>query len=79
MSTPSLGRAAARPLPALSELAVPRVTAFHSALACFVLIVVAVHTLGFHLGTAGDLELGVALLLGAAGQVMWWRRAAGRG
>jgi len=81
MSTPVRGRAAAKSLPALSEpLAVGRVTAaVHGALVCFVLIVVAVHALGFQLRTAGDLELVVVLLLGAAGQVMWSGRAGGRG
>jgi len=81
MSTPVRGRAAAKSLPALSEPpAVGRVTAaVHGALVCFVLIVVAVHALGFQLGTAGGLELVVVLLLGAAGQVVWSGRAGGRG
>ncbi len=80
MSTPVRGRAAAKSLPALSELAVGQVTAaVHGALVCFVLIIVAVHALGFQLGTAGGLELVVVLLLGAAGQVVWSGGAGGRG
>ncbi len=80
MSTPVRGRAAAKPLPALSELAVARVTAaVHGALVCLVLIVVALHALGFQLGPAGDLDLVGALLLGAASQVVWSGRTRGRG
>jgi len=80
MSTPVRGRAAAKSLPALSELDVARVTAaVHGTLVCFVLIVVALHALGFQLGTAADLELVGVLLLGAAGQVVWSGRAGGRG
>jgi len=79
------GGAAARSLPALSEVALSEVAfgrvtaAFYGALVCLLFIVVAVHAFGSQLGTAGDLRLVVGRLFGAAGLVLWSGRVGGRG
>lgn len=80
MSTPVRGGAAAKSLPALSEVACGRVTAaLHGALVCLLFIVVAVHAFGSQLRTAGDLRLVVGLVFGDAGLVMWSGRVGGGG